>query len=83
MRRLVVNLDEDLDLWLQGFSNQNDIARKALRLYKGDITTDSIEGMRVAFWKLTNKYKELELRFNEQYEMVEKLYNSIQEMINR
>lgn len=52
MRRLIVNLDEDLDLWLAKQTNQNDTVRKALKLYKGNITTDSAEGIYQSYIKL-------------------------------
>lgn len=97
MRRLVVNLDDDLDLWLTGKVNQNDTVRKALKLYKGDITTDTVEGMRVAYARIIQllqkqtesynstklSYLELHERFIEQYELVEKLHAKIEELSNR
>lgn len=97
MRRLVINLDNDLDPWLAGKTNQNDIVRKALKLYKGDITTDTVEGLRIAYSRILEllqkqsesydstkaAYLELYERFVEQYELVEKLYSKIEELSNR
>jgi hypothetical protein len=83
MRRLVVNLPNTLDEWLAGQPNQNETVRKALEIYKGDITTDTLEGMRIAFGRVLKKQQEMEARFNEQYEMVEKLYNKLEELTNR
>lgn len=49
MRRLVVNLDNTLDEWLQGEVNQNETVRKALYLYKGDITTDDMTNIKESY----------------------------------
>lgn len=47
MRKLLVTLDDDLSKKLATYPNQNEVVRKALRLYIGDISADSIEGLRV------------------------------------
>jgi hypothetical protein len=87
MRRLVVTLDNTLDEWLAGFPNQAQIVRNALDLYHGDITTDTKEGLKVALMRvvqsqneLAQRYVNLEHRFTEQYELVEKLYHKIEEL---
>lgn len=55
MRRLVINLDNELDPWLAKQTNQNDTVRKALYLYKDDISTpDTIAGLRKSYSKLTS-----------------------------
>ena len=54
MRRLVINLDDELDLWLSKQTNQNETVRKALELYKGDITTDTVQGLRESYKVLRN-----------------------------
>lgn len=46
MRRLVVTLDDELSPLLAKYPNQNEIVRQALRLYIGDIATDTREGLR-------------------------------------
>ena len=83
MRRLVVNLDNTLDEWLKGYKNQNEIVRNALTLYKGDIKTDTVQGLRIGFHQLNQHFAELEQRFIEQYEMVEELAKRIEELYNR
>jgi hypothetical protein len=49
MRRLVINLDDELSNLLAKFPNQNEIVRQALRLYIGDITTDTLKGIRNSY----------------------------------
>lgn len=76
MRRLVVNLDNTLDEWLQGNINQNETVRKALYLYKEDISTpDTIEGLRKSYLKLTAF---METKF-EYYDVV---FHQLEKLIN-
>lgn len=63
MRRLVVNLDNTLDVWLSGQVNQNETVRKALYLYKGDITTDTIQGLRKSYSAIIDKLEEHDAAF--------------------
>ena len=83
MRRLIVTLDNTLDDWLHGEPNQAEIVRKALRLYHGDITTDTREGLRIVCGNILARMEKLEGRFVEQYEMVEQLLKTIEELKNR
>lgn len=64
MRKLLVTLDDELSKKLSTYPNQNEIVRKAVRLYIGDITTDSIEGMRVAFTQLNRKAVEMDSKLD-------------------
>lgn len=75
MRRLVVNLDNTLDTWLDGETNQNDTVRKALYLYKDDISTpDTIGGLRKSYSKLTT-YMETK------FEYYDKVFNDLEKLI--
>lgn len=76
-------LDDDLDKVLAKVPNQSQVVREALRLYMCDISTDTLEGLRAAFHRLEQGQHEATKRFNEQFELVEKLYNSIEELKNR
>lgn len=64
MRRLVINLDDDLDLWLSKKTNQNQIVRDALYLYKDDITTESIEGIRQTYTVIAKTLKEIDSKID-------------------
>jgi hypothetical protein len=83
MRRLLVTLDDDLDLCLAKYPNQAEIVRNAVRLYHGDITPDTIDGMRAAFAQLTKQIKELEETLNFQYSLVERNNKILEEFKNR
>jgi hypothetical protein len=76
MRRLVVNLDNTLDQWLEGEINQNETVRKALYLYKDDISTpDTIHGLRKSYTKLTGF---METKF----EYYDKVFRDLEKLIN-
>lgn len=78
MRRLVVNLDNTLDEWLAGFANQNEIVRNALELYKGDITTDTVQGIRLAYIDL-KKYMEKKFEYYDGvFQQLEKLISMLE-----
>lgn len=79
----MVTLDTDMDKELAKYPNQAETLRQAFKLYHGNITTDTVDGMRAAFIKLQNSMQEMENRFIEQYEVIEKVYNLITEMSNR
>lgn len=71
MKRLIVSLDEDTANLLDKKVNKADTVRKALRLYHGDITTDSIEGLRASYTLLTKELKEQRELLQQLYELVE------------
>lgn len=76
----MITLDDELDLWLEKQPNQNQVVRDALRLYKGNIDSHTLQGFRRAFSVLDERTKELEERFLELYDMVEKIYNAMEEL---
>lgn len=73
MRKLLVNLDDELDLWLKGQSNQSETIRKALYIYKGDISTDTIHGLRQSYSLLLQKLEERFDNYDESFARVDKL----------
>lgn len=79
MRRLVVNLDNTLDEWLAGQTNQNETVRNALYLYKEDITTpDTIAGLRKSYIKLTNYLESKFVYYDDVFGQLEKLINMLE-----
>lgn len=79
MRRLIINLDDELDLWLSEQVNQNETVRNALKLYKDDITTpDTIAGLRQSYAKLTS-YMETKFEYYDSvFSQLEKLINMLE-----
>lgn len=64
MRKLLVTLDDDLSNLLEKFPNQNEVARQALRLYIGDITTDTIDGIRKTYAMLLKLNREMDAKLD-------------------
>jgi hypothetical protein len=79
MRKLLITLDEDLDLWLANELNQNETVRKALKLYKEDISTpDTIAGLRQSY---SNLHKYMDAKFQEQdvyFQRLDKLLSMLE-----
>lgn len=79
MRRLVINLDNSLDEWLQGQTNQNETVRNALNLYKDDITTpDTIAGLRKTYKGLTNFLQSKFEYYDSVFSQLEKLISMLE-----
>lgn len=79
MRRLVVNLDNTLDDWLKHELNQNETIRKALYLYKDDITIpDTIAGLRKSY-VILKTYMETKFEYYDTvFKQLEKLINMLE-----
>ena len=60
MRKLLVTLDDDLSNLLAKYPNQNEIVRESLRLYIGDITTDTRANLVAALKLIAKTTKEIE-----------------------
>lgn len=82
MKTINVVLDDDTAKELAKYPNMSATLREAFRLYDGHISTDTLAGMREAFRRLQTDMKEMEQRFIDQYELVEKLYNRVEELTN-
>jgi hypothetical protein len=79
MRRLVINLDEDLDLWLAKQVNQNETVRNALFLYKDDISTpDTIHGLRKSYKQLLDYQKEKFEYYDQCFARLDKLISVLE-----
>lgn len=79
MRRLVINLDEELDLWLAKQVNQNETVRRALELYKDDINTpDTIGGLRKSFVGLKSYMESKFDYYDYAFKQLEKLINVLE-----
>jgi metal-responsive CopG/Arc/MetJ family transcriptional regulator len=83
MKQLHVWVEDDTAKELEKYPNKSEVIRKAIIMYNGHITTDTLHGMRAAFLKLSKQYEEMEARFIEQYELVERLARMIEELSNR
>lgn len=64
MRKLLVTLDDELSPLLAKYPNQNEIVRESLRLYIGDITTDTREGLVASYKILIKLHKEIDAKLN-------------------
>ena len=64
MRKLLITLDDDLSNLLAKYSNQNEIVRRALRLYIGDITTDDIEAIKSTYKIIARDLKEIDSKID-------------------
>lgn len=79
MRRLVINLDNELDPWLAKQVNQNETIRKALKLYKDDISTpDTVEGLRKSYSKLQTFMETKFEYYDHVFSQLEKLINMLE-----
>jgi len=64
MRRLVVTLDDSLDLWLSVQKNQARVIREALNVYRSDITTDTLSGIRASYKVLHAKVTDMDSKLD-------------------
>lgn len=78
MRKLLINLDDELDLWLQGQTNQSETTRKALYLYKGDIGTDTIQGLRKSYALLQKRLDDKFIEYDVYFQRLDKLINVLE-----
>lgn len=83
MKQLHVWVEDDTAKELEKYPNKSEIVRKALDMYNGYITTDTLQGMRAAFQKLSKQMAEMENRFTEQYELIERLTKYIEDLSHR
>lgn len=79
MKRICITIDEETDNLLKGKVNKSEVFREALRVYNGDISTDTLAGMREAFRKLLKKQTELETQVVYLVELTEKLNSKTSE----
>jgi len=78
MRKLLITLDDDLDNLLRKYPNQNEVVREALRVYKLDISTDTIAGMRKSYLVL-KKFMESKFEYyDEVFRRLDKLINMLE-----
>jgi hypothetical protein len=75
MRRLLITLDDELDPWMARQANQSETVRNALNIYKGDISTDTIQGLRQSYTRLT-KYME------DKFEYYDSVFKQLEKLIS-
>lgn len=78
MRKLLITLDDELDKELAKYPNQNEIVREALRLYKLDISTDTVAGLRVSYKQLLKIIDERFSFYDEKFERMDKLLSYLE-----
>lgn len=78
MRKLLVTLDDDLDKVLSKFPNQNETVREALRLYNGDIRTDTIVGLRQSYKVLLEYMQSKHEYYDTVFIQLERLINMLE-----
>lgn len=62
MRKLLVTLDEEIDPWLAQFTNQNEVVRDALRVYKENISPGVIDTLRTTYLGVRGELEKLNER---------------------
>lgn len=77
-RKLLVTLDDELDLWMAGQANQADTVRKALMLYKGDISTDTVSGIRQSYGNLRSFMEDKFDRYDNSFCKLDKLIDFLE-----
>jgi hypothetical protein len=78
MRKLLVTLDDDLDKVLAKYPNQNETVREALRLYNGDITTDTIQGLQRSYKILLDYMKQKHEYYDTVFQRLDKLISVLE-----
>lgn len=62
MKRISITVDEQTANLLKGKVNKSETIRKALEVYNGDVSTDTLAGMREAFRRIEKKLDEIEIQ---------------------
>jgi len=75
VRKLLITLDDELDPWLAGQANQNQTVRNALLIYKGDISTDTVAGLR-------QSYKVLRAYMEDKFENYDQVFARLDKLIS-
>ncbi len=75
MRKLLLTLDDDMSKELAKYPNQSEVLREAFRIYKLDISTDTVAGMRKSFTVL-KKYME------SKFEYYDRVFADLEKLIN-
>lgn len=78
MRKLLITLDDELDKELAQYPNQNEIVREALRLYKLDISTDTIAGLRASYKQLLKVMDERFTFYDAKFDRLDKLLSYLE-----
>lgn len=78
MRKLVITLDDELDTWLSSHPNQNDTVRKALNLYKGDITTDTVSDIKKSYLILKEYIQQHFEQYDESFSKLDILISELE-----
>jgi len=82
MRKLLITLDETLDPWLATHTNQNEIVRNALYVYKGDISTDGIQEIRESYRIIKDSLDEKSVLINERLVYYDRVFGEVEKLVN-
>jgi len=73
MKKLLLTLDDEMAKELAKYPNQSEVLREAFRIYKLDISTDTVAGMRKSY-DLLKKYMETKFEYYDHvFSQLEKL----------
>lgn len=81
MKRISITVDEETINLLAGKVNKSEMIRQALKVYNGDISTDTLAGMREAFRKLQQSQQEMEQSINEQLQYVTEMVERVDKRV--
>ena len=75
MRKLLVTLDDYSDKELAKYPNQSETLREAFRIYNGDISTDTIVGLK-------QSYKNFQKFMEEKFEYYDRTFAKLEKLIS-
>lgn len=77
-RKLLITLDNELDPWLAKQPNQAETVRKALTIYKSNISTDTIDGLRESYKHLLKTITSRFDAYDESFKKMDRLIEYIE-----
>lgn len=78
MRKLLLTLDDYCDKELSKYPNQSETLREAFRIYNGNISTDTLNGMRRSYKALMDFQKSKFEYYDSVFAQLEKLINYLE-----
>lgn len=72
MKRINITLDEETANLLDGKLNKSETIRQALLIHNGDVSTDTITGLRLSYDVLRKELKQQTELLQQLYELIEK-----------
>lgn len=75
MRKLLVSLDDYCDKELAKYPNQSETLRESFRIYNGNISTDTLSGMR-------QSYKDLRSFMDSKFQYYDSVFAQLEKLIS-